>query len=89
MDDEELFKVGLNRYYDVYDREDDYLKMTELIASFIRTLNPNYKYSSKEFLYLFGKFLLRKKINSIVASAVESVNHTSTLYRSHRFPSMG
>ncbi len=71
VDDEELFKVGLNRYYDVYGREDDYLKMTELIASFIKTLNPNYKYSSREFLYLFGKFLLRRKINSIVALAAK------------------
>ena len=70
-DDEELFKLGLNRYYDVYGREDDYLKMTELIASFIQTLDKNYKYSSREFLYLFGKFLLKKKIFSIVAKAAE------------------
>ncbi|MEM2074290.1 MAG: deoxyhypusine synthase family protein [Nitrososphaeria archaeon] len=71
VDDEELFKVGLNRYYDVYGREDDYLKMTELIASFAKTLDSNYKYSSREFLYLFGKFLLKKKINSIVAVAAK------------------
>lgn len=71
VDDEELFKVGLNRYYDVYGREDGYLKMTELIASFAKTLDPNYKYSSREFLYLFGKFLLKKKINSIVAVAAK------------------
>ncbi|MEM2661366.1 MAG: deoxyhypusine synthase family protein [Nitrososphaeria archaeon] len=71
VDDEELFKVGLNRYYDVYGREDGYLKMTELIASFAKTLDSNYKYSSREFLYLFGKFLLKKKINSIVAVAAK------------------
>jgi len=71
VNDRELFKMGLNRYYDVYGREDDYLKMTELIAEFIQTLNENYKYSSREFLYLFGKYLCEKGIRSIVAVAAE------------------
>ena len=70
--DEELFKVGLNRYYDVYGREDDYLAMTELIAEFIRTLNESHKYSSREFLYLFGKYLNEKGIHSIVATAAKN-----------------
>jgi deoxyhypusine synthase len=71
VNDKELFKIGVNRYYDVYGREDDYLKMTELIAEFIQTLNENYKYSSREFLYLFGKYLCKKGIRSIVAIAAE------------------
>lgn len=71
VNDRELFKMGLNRYYDVYGREDDYLKMTELIAEFIQTLDENYKYSSREFLYLFGKHLYKKGIKSIVAVAAE------------------
>lgn len=71
VNDKELFKLGLNRYYDVYGREDDYLKMTELIAEFIQTLDENYKYSSREFLYLFGKHLNKKGILSIVAVAAE------------------
>jgi deoxyhypusine synthase len=71
VNDRELFKMGLNRYYDVYGREDDYLKMTELIAEFIQTLDENYKYSSREFLYLFGKHLCKKGIKSIVAVAAE------------------
>ncbi len=71
VDDKEVFDLGLNRYYDVYGKEDDYLKMTELIADFIQTLDKDYKYSSREFLYLFGRFLYKKEIKSIVATAAE------------------
>ena len=53
-DDSELFSAGLNRYYDVYGRETDYLEMTELIAEFIMTLDENNNYSSREFLKLFN-----------------------------------
>jgi deoxyhypusine synthase len=71
VDDEKLFKVGLNRYYDVYGREDDYLAMTELIADFIKTIDLRQEYSSREFLYLFGKHLSSKGIHSIIATAAE------------------
>lgn len=70
--DIKLFHAGLNRYYDVYGREDDYLQMTELIAEFILTLDESYKYSSREFLYLFGHWLAKKGIYSIVAAAAEN-----------------
>ena len=56
-DDEMLFREGINRYYDVYGLETDYLEMTEMIAEFIVTLDESYNYSSKEFLRLFGKWL--------------------------------
>lgn len=69
---EELFRKGYNRYYDVYGSESDYLKMTEFIADFIMTLNPDYKYSSRGFLRLFGKYLKKKKINSIITAAYEA-----------------
>ncbi len=72
VDDQKLFKEGFNRYYDVYGKENDYLEMTELIAEFILTLDQNYKYSSREFLYLFGKWLSKKGIKSIVATAAEN-----------------
>ncbi len=71
-DDRMLFGLGLNRYYDVYGRENDYLKMTELIADFIQVLDENYIYSSREFLYLFGKWLGEKGIRSIVTVAAEN-----------------
>jgi deoxyhypusine synthase len=71
VDDRLVFHEGLNRYYDVYGKESDYLEMIEVIAEFISKLEPEYKYSSMEFLHQFGKFLLKKGIRSIVALAAE------------------
>ncbi|MBA4319812.1 MAG: deoxyhypusine synthase, partial [Flavobacterium sp.] len=71
--DEALFYEGYNRYYDVYGSESDYLKMEELIGEFYTsTLEQNKPYSSREILYQFGKWLKKKKINSIVAVAAEN-----------------
>ena len=70
--DTKLFREGFNRYYDVYGREDDYLKMTELIVDFIMTLDEKYSYSSREFLHLFGLWLWKKGIRSIVATAAKN-----------------
>jgi len=71
-DNEELFREGVNRYYDVYGGEADYLRMTELIADFILTLDEKQKYSSREFLSAFGKWLGENKIRSIVTVAAEN-----------------
>ena len=71
VDDGKLLKNNINRYYDVFGKETDYVEMTELIADFILTLKENYPYSSREFLYLFGKWLAKKKINSIVTFAAK------------------
>jgi deoxyhypusine synthase len=71
-DDRKAFDSGFNRYYDVYGKESDYLAMTELIAEFITgNLKEGYAYSSREFLYLFGKWLDKKGIDSIVATAAK------------------
>lgn len=72
VDDEAIFKAGFNRYYDVYGKEKDYLKMTEIIADFIQTLDEDYKYSSREFLYLLGLWLGKKGIKSIVTAAAKN-----------------
>ena len=72
IDGEKVFKAGYNRYYDVYGKEDDYLKMTELIAEFMVTLDEKHQYSSREFLYLFGKWMDKKGINSIAATAARN-----------------
>ena len=69
--DEELFKQGFNRYYDVLGDEVEYLEMTELIGEFIMTLSQGYNYSSREFLYQFGNWLNKKEINSIVSVAAK------------------
>jgi deoxyhypusine synthase len=72
VNDKELQKSNINRYYDVFGKEEDYLEMTELIANFyVSSLKENYPYSSRELLYLFGKWLLKNKINSIVAIAAK------------------
>ena len=71
-DDGKVFESGFNRYYDVYGKESDYLKMTELISDFIvGNLKEDHPYSSREFLYLFGKWLDNKGIDSIVATAAK------------------
>ncbi len=71
-DDTTLFSEGINRYYDVYGKETDYLEMTEMIADFIMTLDDKNRYSSREFLRLFGMYLSGKKIDSIVCAAAKN-----------------
>jgi len=72
VDDAELLKADVNRYYDVFGKETDYMEMTELIADFYtKNLENNRPYSSREVFYLFGNWLRSKKINSIVATAAK------------------
>jgi deoxyhypusine synthase len=71
VNDRELLRKNVNRYYDVFGKETDYMEMTELIADFVLTLKENQPYSSREFLYLFGKWLAKRKINSIVTFAAK------------------
>lgn len=69
--DVDLLKADLNRYYDVYGKESDYLPMIELITDYIMTLDSYYNYSTREFLQGFGRWLNKKKIYSIVAAAAK------------------
>lgn len=72
VDDAQLLKTDINRYYDVYGLETDYMEMTELIAEFyVKNLKPDTPYSSREILYLFGQWLWKKGIKSIVATAAK------------------
>ena len=71
-DDGRLFAEGINRYYDVYGTEPDYLEMTELLGEFIMTLDKSRTYSSREFLKRCGQWLDKKNINSIVATAARN-----------------
>ncbi|MEM2570498.1 MAG: deoxyhypusine synthase [Thermoproteota archaeon] len=72
VDDRELYKLRIDRFYDVYADEMEYRKMESLIAEFTETLDPDYAYSSREYLHLFGKFLNEKGVNSIIAAAYRS-----------------
>jgi len=70
--DEALLKADINRYYDVYGKETDYRKMEELMTDFLLTLKTDFSYSSMELLHLFGKWLSKKGIRSIVAVAADN-----------------
>ncbi len=69
VDDADLLKHKIDRFYDVYADELEYRKMEGLIAEFIETLDENHPYSSREFLWEFGKWLNGKGINCIVSTA--------------------
>ena len=69
VDDQQLLQDDVNRYYDVYGKETDYREMELLITEFLMTTKKGFPYTSSELLYLFGKWLSKKKIPSIVATA--------------------
>ncbi len=71
VDDYELLKHRIDRFYDVYVSELDYRSMENLVLEFVRTL-PDGTYSTAEFLYLFGRFLSDRGIDSIVTAAYRS-----------------
>ncbi len=71
VNDLEVLKSDYNRYYDVYGKETDYTKMMEVLAEFIMTLKEDYHYTTREFLYECGKWLNKKEINSIIATAAK------------------
>jgi deoxyhypusine synthase len=65
-------EADVNRYYDVYGKETDYREMELLMTEGLMTLKSDYPYTSAELLYVFGKYLSRKGIKSIVATATEN-----------------
>jgi deoxyhypusine synthase len=71
-DDEELLKLKVDRFYDVYADELQYRKLENTIYRFASTLENEGVYSTREFLYRFGEFLSKKGINSIVAAAYKA-----------------
>ncbi|MDI9620017.1 MAG: deoxyhypusine synthase [Candidatus Nezhaarchaeota archaeon] len=71
VDDEDLLKHMVDRFYDVYASELDYRKMEALIAEFIKSLEDG-TYSTAEFLHLFGGFLEGRGIDSMVTAAYRS-----------------
>ena len=72
INDEDLLEADINRYYDICGMETDYRKMEELLTKFLLTLKTDYPYSSMEILHLLGKWLSKKKIESITATAAEN-----------------
>ncbi len=70
-DDEELLRMKVDRFYDVYADEMQYRKLENTIYRFADTLDPATTYSTREFLYLFGEYMSKKGIDGIVAAAYE------------------
>ncbi len=68
-DDEELLRLKVDRFYDVYADEMQYRKLENTIYRFANTLKDGQTYSTREFLHGFGRFLSEKRIDSIVAAA--------------------
>jgi len=69
VDDQQLLKDDVNRYYDVYGKETDYREMELLLTDFLMTVRKDYPYTSAELLYLLGNYLNKKGVKSIVAAA--------------------
>jgi deoxyhypusine synthase len=69
--DEALFKEGIDRIYDVFAVEEQFRKTDHIIADFSKTLEPGKPYSSREFMFLLGKWLYEKGADrdSVVVSA--------------------
>jgi deoxyhypusine synthase len=71
-DDEELLRLKVDRFYDVYADEMQYRKLENTIYKFAATLDEDEVYSTREFLHRFGEFLSKKGIESIVAAAYKA-----------------
>jgi deoxyhypusine synthase len=69
VDDQQLLKDDVNRYYDVYGKETDYREMEILLTDFLMTVKKDHPYTSAELLYLLGTYLNKKSVKSIVAAA--------------------
>jgi len=59
-DDKELLKEGIDRFYDVLVQENLQRRIDRQIQVFIESLDPEYQYSSREFLELLGHDLAKK-----------------------------
>jgi deoxyhypusine synthase len=71
VNDVDLLKKNINRYYDVFGDDAEYLEMINLTGEFYLQAKTGYNYSSREFLFEFGKWLEAKGIHSIVATAAK------------------
>lgn len=70
--DQKLLKMKVDRFYDVYADEMQYRELEKTIYSFANTLDPKKAHSTREFLYLFGEYLSKRGIDSILAAAYRS-----------------
>jgi len=71
-DDEELLRMKVDRFYDVYADEMQYRKLERTIYKYANTLDEKKIYSTREFLYGFGEFQSKRGIASITAAAYKA-----------------
>ena len=74
VDDRVLLKEGIDRFYDVYVKEHLQRQVDRQFQKFIETLDSNYQYSSREFMFLLGSYLKKfaKEEDSILIQAAEA-----------------
>jgi deoxyhypusine synthase len=69
VDDGDLLRNQIDRYYDVYADELQYRQMEQFIADFMATVDSARLYSSAEFLHLFGRYQHDRGLESITSAA--------------------
>ena len=57
VDDADLRKKRIDRIYDTFASEDEFCQDDKFVKDFVKTLNLNRTYTTREFLYLLGKRL--------------------------------
>jgi len=73
MDDAKLKKTGMDRIYDTLASEEEFQLTDKFIQQFAKTLDMNYTYTTREFLYLLGEYLYKNgKEQGILTSAYQS-----------------
>ena len=69
VDDSLLLKYKIDRYYDEWADEYKYREMEKLLSEFIGSLDKKHVYSTAEMMYLLGKYLDERGIDSIATRA--------------------
>lgn len=69
VDDEDLLRHKIDRFYDVFADEYEYRRMEEKLSEFMLSLDDGKIYSSREFLQLLGKWLNERGLKCIVSTA--------------------
>jgi len=73
IDDITLFKEGIDRIYDTFALESEFRKADKFIMDWAKELDQDYRYTTREFLYLLGKKLSQvSKEEGILTSAFKN-----------------
>ncbi|MEM0445120.1 MAG: deoxyhypusine synthase family protein [Nitrososphaerota archaeon] len=72
LDDVELYKAGVYRFYDVLVRDEDYFNMERMLADFLASLDREKIYTSVSLLNRLGAWLNERGVNGILTEAWRS-----------------